>query len=294
MNTTNLHIPSNKVRDIERYILTELNGLYPESELRQFARMLFEAYLGWNTVDYLLHRDSTINQSDLLRFHWAVEDLKQHRPIQHIIGYTEFCDCRIQVSPEVLIPRPETEEIVLSIPPTQGTILDLCTGSGCIAIALTRRNPEAQVSAVDLSDAALKMARSNAALNNTHINFHQIDVLDNSALNECFATQTFNLIVSNPPYVMQQERSQMDANVLDYEPGMALWVEDNAPLVFYESIAQFAQQHLTKDGLLVLEINENLSNETASLLSSYGFECQIRTDFRNKPRSLFCQFPSSR
>lgn len=112
-NTTHMHIPSNRVRDIERYIRTELDELYPEGELRMFTQMLFEAYMGWSTAQLLLHRDDTINQSDLLKFHWAVEDLKQYRPIQHIIGYTDFCDCRIAVSPDVLIPRPETEEIVL-------------------------------------------------------------------------------------------------------------------------------------------------------------------------------------
>ena len=127
------------MRDIERYIRTELDELYPEGELRMFTQMLFEAYMGWNTAQLLLHRDDTINQSDLLKFHWAVEDLKQYRPIQHIIGYTDFCDCRIAVSPDVLIPRPETEEIVLRATELlndsganvqEGNFLDLCTDSG--------------------------------------------------------------------------------------------------------------------------------------------------------------------
>ena len=137
MNTTNLHIPSNKVRDIERYFITELRDIYAEGEIRMFVRMLFEAYLGWSQTELLLRREETVNQSDLLRFHWAVEDLKRHRPIQHIIGWTELCGCRIEVTKDTLIPRPETEEIVnwtldllskSKIHNSKFKALDLCTG----------------------------------------------------------------------------------------------------------------------------------------------------------------------
>jgi len=147
MNTTDMHIPSNKGRDIERDFHTELAGLYPDSEITMFVRMLFEAFLGWSLTDLLLRRDDTVNQSDLLRFHWAVEDLKQWRPIQHIVGWSEFCGCRIDVDQSTLIPRPETEEIVdwtiknisnLTSATTPFKALDLCTGSGCIAIALAK------------------------------------------------------------------------------------------------------------------------------------------------------------
>lgn len=289
MNTRNIQFPSNKVRDIERHMMAALSPLYPEGELRQMIRMLFEAFLGWDTVAFMLNRDKTINQSDLLRFHWAMEDLKKHRPIQHIIGYTDFCDCRIEVSPEVLIPRPETEEIVMSIPPVGGAILDLCTGSGCIAIALAHRNPTATVTAVDLSEGALTMARKNALRNEVEINYVQADVLDSEMMDRHFEGQLFHLIVSNPPYVMDKERDQMAANVLDYEPGMALWVADEEPLIFYEAVARFAQKHLVQDGQLVFEINEHLAHETAQMLERYGFQSTLRHDFRDKPRSLICQ-----
>ena len=130
-NTTHMHIPSNRVRDIERYFHTELTGLYPDQEIGAFVDILFEAYLGWNKAQLLLHRDDTINQSDLLRFHWAAEYLKQYRPIQYIVGYTDFCGLRLHVEPGVLIPRPETEEIVNHIKQTThpATILDLCTAA---------------------------------------------------------------------------------------------------------------------------------------------------------------------
>lgn len=284
MNTTDLHIPSNKVRDIERYILTELAAIYPEAELRQMTRMLFEAFLGWSTTEFLLHRDGTINQSDLLKFHWAVEDLRRQRPIQHIIGYTDFCDCRIEVSPDVLIPRPETEEIVQDLPHNEGPILDLCTGSGCIAIALSRKNPSAEVLGIDISLPALDIAQRNNAANQTSVQFCQGDVL--GTLPDTVANRTYSLIISNPPYVMRSEAAQMERNVLDYEPGLALWVDDNDPLLFYRAITRFAVSHLQQGGLLVFEINQHLSQETALLMEQHGFECGIHTDFRGSPRSI--------
>lgn len=284
MNTTNLHIPSNKVRDIERYILAELHDLYPEAELKQMTRMLFEAFLGWTTVDFLLHREGTINQSDLLRFHWAVEDLKKQRPIQHIIGHTHFCDCRIEVSPDVLIPRPETEEIVQNLPHIEGPILDLCTGSGCIAIALSKNNPSVEVLGVDISQQALAVAQRNNEANHTQATFYQGDVL--GTLPQPVCSRTYSLIISNPPYVMRSEAAQMEKNVLDYEPGLALWVDDNDPLPFYRAITSFAAAHLRKGGLLVFEINQHLGRETAAMIEQHGFECTIHDDFRGRPRSI--------
>ena len=300
MNTTELHIPSNKVRDIERYCLTTLHEQYPEGEIRSFINILFEAFLGWDTAHLLLHRDDTINQSDLLNFHWAVEDLKRYRPIQHIIGYTDFCSCRIGVGPEVLIPRPETEQLVnLLLHPDRDAnysesysivasnnstnshpcrILDLCTGSGCIAIALAKHLPNAQVEAIDISEEALMRAKANASTNNVTIDFRQADLLHWRAND----WQDYDLIVSNPPYVLGTER--LDHNVMDYEPHNALFVPENDPLLFYRTIAELAQQHL--HGVLALEINENLGTETSNLLNSYGFKTTLLNDFRDKDRFI--------
>lgn len=286
MNTTDMHIPSNKVRDIERYFHSELSGLYPEGEIAMFVTMLFEAFLGWSKAQFLLHRDETINQSDLLRFHWAVEDLKKHRPIQHIIGHTDFCDCKIAVSPDVLIPRPETEEILLSViarVPMQARILDLCTGSGCLAIALAKMRPEAQVFAADISEKALQLAAKNASENKVTVTFTQCDILNDEPQ---LPYSLFDLIISNPPYVKESERKEMESNVLDYEPEIALFVPDEDPLRFYRAIAQYARRHLSKEGLLVLEINESLGKETSKLLQDAGFDTTLQKDFRDKDRSI--------
>ena len=291
-NTTHMRIPSNRVRDIERYIRTELDGKYPEGELHMFVRLLFEGFLGWDTAQFLLHRDDTVNQSDLLKFHWAVEDLKHYRPIQHIIGHTDFCNCQIAVSPDVLIPRPETEEIVTAAanllrkkePTTPtGNYLDLCTGSGCIAIALAKLFPEARVYAVDLSAEALALARKNAERNHVEVTFSQADLLGRELSLPCPA---FDLIISNPPYIRDCERSGMESNVLDYEPALALFVPDDDPLKFYRAIGHYAQRHLTDNGLLILEINEHLGPETCQLLQALGFETQLLQDFRGKDRSI--------
>ena len=259
--------------------------MYGSGEVGAFIDMLFEAFLEWDKVRLLTSKDQTIDQSDLLRFHWALEDLKQHRPIQHIIGYTDFCGCRIKVSPDVLIPRPETEEIVnwiiahhLSL--TTHHCLDLCTGSGCIAIALKKAFPGTEVTGVDISAAALEMARENAKNNGVEVRFLQGDVLDGTnGLNG-----PYGLIVSNPPYVRESERAQMQSNVLDYDPALALFVPDDDPLRFYKAITAIAKEHLAKDGLLVVEINEALAKETSALLKDYGFKPEVHADFRDKAR----------
>jgi release factor glutamine methyltransferase len=190
------------------------------------------------------------------------------------------------VSPDVLIPRPETEEMVSWIVKSfelrvmSGGILDLCTGSGCIAIALKKAFPAAEVTAVDVSSKALEIARQNAENSGAEVHFVEGDVLDGvNGFNG-----SYGLIVSNPPYVMEKERAQMAANVLDYDPALALFVPDDDPLRFYKAIANIAKEHLTEDGLLVVEINEALAEETSALLKVYGFLPKVYTDFRGKAR----------
>ena len=287
MNTKNLRFRSNRVKDILALYHEELDPLYGDGEVRVFLDMLFEAFLDWDKVRLLTSKEQTIDQSDLLRLHWALENLKRYRPIQHIIGYTDFCGCRIAVSPDVLIPRPETEELVnwlvstIHYPLSTIHFLDLCTGSGCIAIALKKAFPQAEVTAVDISENALAVARRNAAANGTEITFLQSDVLS-----EIFNFQfsIFNLIISNPPYVRESERAQMQRNVLDYDPALALFVPDDDPLRFYRAIVAVAKNHLAKDGLLAVEINENFADETCGLLRTHGFRPEIHTDFHGKAR----------
>ena len=284
-NTTHMRIPSNRVRDIERYYHDELAGLYPEREIGTFVDILFEAYLGWNKAQLLLYRDETVNQSDLLRFHWAAEDLKQYRPIQYIVGYTDFCGLRLHVEPGVLIPRPETEEIVERVKQSchPSTILDLCTGSGCMALALAAHFREAKVYGVDISTQALDIAKANAFDKKLDVSFVQCDILQQDPP---LPHSTFDLIVSNPPYRRDSERRDMSPNVLDHEPHQALFVPDDDPLLFYRAIGQYASQHLSQNGLLVLEINEHLGQETCQLLQQPGFSTTLHKDFRDKFRSI--------
>ncbi len=286
MNTRNLRFKSNRVRDILSLFHEELDGMYGSGEVGVFLDMLFEAFLGWDKVRLLTSKDETVDQSDLLRFHWALEDLKKYRPIQHIIGFVGFCGCRIEVSPDVLIPRPETEEMVNSLTPGpsptgEGSrILDLCTGSGCIAIALKKAFPAADVTAVDVSPAALEIARQNAKNNGVEVNFVEGDVLD--GLNG--VNGSYGLIVSNPPYVRESERGQMQRNVLDYDPALALFVPDDDPLRFYRAIATIAKDHLAESGQVVVEINEALADETCAVFKAQGFTSRVHEDFRGKAR----------
>ena len=300
MNTRNIRFRSNRVRDILSLFHEELDGMYGTGEVGVFLEMLFEAFLGWNRVHLLTSKEQTVDQSDLLRFHWALEDLKRCRPIQHIIGYADFCGCRIEVGPDVLIPRPETEEMVEYIvraypcvrPQAKGVhrgmaLLDLCTGSGCIAIALKKAFPAADVTAVDVSPAALEIARQNAQNNGVEVHWIEGDVLCWNPSGVHGGTPLrYDLVVSNPPYVMEKERAQMQHNVLDYDPALALFVPDDDPLRFYKAIANIAKEHLAHDGLLVVEINEALADETAALFRDRGFCPTIHDDFRDKPRWL--------
>lgn len=257
-----------------------------------FTLMLFEAYLGWNQVKLMLNREQTINQSDLLKFHWAVEDLKRYRPIQHIIGHTEFCGLQIEVSQDVLIPRPETEEIVYRIQDIMNDrlpslekpqILDICTGSGCIALALKNFRSEAKVLGVDISTKALAIAKSNAKRLGMAVEFVEHDILNGTMQ---LPIETFDVIVSNPPYICESEKIDMSANVLDHEPGIALFVPDQDPLLFYRAIAQYAINHLSDRGFLAFEINEHLGEETCALLQGIGFTTELYKDFREKDRCI--------
>lgn len=290
MNTDNIRFASNKVRDVKRLFHAELDSIYGSSETGMFVRMLFEAWMGWSQPDLMVRGDETINQSDLLQFHWALEDLKRQRPIQHIIGWTEFCGCRIAVDETTLIPRPETEEIVEKTIALYGgrepqRVLDICTGSGCIAIALAKAWPNAEVMAVDFSAGALEKARQNAEKNGVRVTFLQSDILKE----ELVLPHPFELIISNPPYVCESERRLMQRNVLDYEPGTALFVPDDDPLLFYRRIAALCQDHLSEKGQLVLEINENYGRETMGEIEKEHFCGRVEKDFHGKERMIIAE-----
>lgn len=272
-------------------IRKELSGFYSENEIISFIKIIFSDLFNVTSVQLIINeqKNLTINESTVLDD--VIKRLKIFEPIQYIIGQTEFYGLKINVNKHVLIPRPETEELVdLIINENKQRqnlkILDIGTGSGCIAVSLAKNLLNSTVFAVDISSEALNITKSNGLENNVHLTLIHGDILqDISELN----TETFDLIVSNPPYVTNSEKELMEKNVLDFEPGTALFVEDNKPLIFYDAIAGFAKQHLNENGKLYFEINERFGNKVKSLLLSAGFiGVEVIKDINGKDRIVKC------
>ncbi len=259
---------------------------YETQEAKEIVFWLMEFYLGLRKIDIL--SDKSFDKA----IDWAkiIDRLNTHEPIQYILGETEFYGRRFLVNDSVLIPRPETEELVKYVVDktlrTQNlkprTLLDIGTGSGCIAISLAKELPNFRVSAYDISEKALETAKKNAELNKADVTFEKVDILNPSFT---IHHSPFTIIVSNPPYVTKQEIDRMQKNVLDFEPHLALFVEDSEPLIFYEAIANFAFNNLTDNGLVAVEINETLGEETANVFKRKGFsEVEIIKDIHQKDR----------
>ncbi len=269
--------------------LNLLKDEYPAQEASSFFNLLIESYLGMNRLDFALKPGKELSLEEKEKFEFAIYRLSQHEPIQYIIGETEFFGLKFKVNKNVLIPRQETEELVQwvlddvveskSLPNLK--ILDIGTGSGCIAISLAKNLSNAEIFALDISEKALKTARENAGLNKVNVNFIQADILNLEAL-----TGKFDVIVSNPPYVREMEKVEMHRNVLDNEPDMALYVKDTDPLIFYRKIAKLANEGLQKDGNLYFEINQYLANETEEILNDSGFKTELKKDIFGNYRML--------
>lgn len=272
-----------------QYIEKELNGLYPPTEVRGFIRLIFEHVCQMNYTDQVLRRKEIIDSTSKRIIEEIVQRLKNYEPIQYVLGETEFYGLKLNVAPGVLIPRPETEELVQwivdSIKSSSVKILDIGTGSGCIGLALKNELKNAEVSAVDFSETVLKIARKNAGKNNLKVEFIHADILNWQNYN----WKLFDIIVSNPPYVREQEKKAMLPNILEFEPEQALFVSDDKPLIFYREIARLAQRNLKKGGDLYFEINENLGEETADLMRSENFRnVELKKDLHGKMRMLKC------
>lgn len=290
-----MRIASNKITDILRFFRDELQAIYEKEELETIIEYCFEDYLNMKRPDIVLRANDTISESNLLKFNFAIKDLKKYKPIQYILGKADFYGLKFQVNEHVLIPRPETEELVdliikeneeLSTKSQEVSILDIGTGSGCIPIALKKNIPFAKMYALDISIQAIEVAKQNALINNTDVNFIIDDILD-PKLNLRKQTPLFDIIVSNPPYIGISEKDQMQKNVLDYEPHIALFVANEDPLLFYNAISNFALKHLKPKGKLYLEINQAYGGETKQLLESKGFKNIILIkDLNNKNRIL--------
>lgn len=259
------------MQSVRHQIEKELSGFYPQGELKVLVRMLLQQVAGWSLVDMLTHNDLTLTAAQQMQIADAVDRLKRYEPIQYILGATEFDGLRFRVDARALIPRPETAELVSlvaeSVAP-DAAVLDIGTGSGCIAVSLAKRLPQAKITAYDVSLEALTLAAENARNQNVTIDFRQMDILHEVPAD----APVFDAIVSNPPYVTDSERASMDANVRDYEPALALFVPDDDPLLFYRAIADFAVSHLAVGGQLFFEINHRFGAATAALLQSKGFD----------------------
>lgn len=273
-----------------QYIKSELAKLYPETEIQGFIRIIFDSVMDLSYTDIILRKDEKVNRNDFETITMIVTRLKTYEPIQYILGECEFYGLQLIVNPAVLIPRPETEELVQWIIQRNivsgAKILDIGTGSGCIALALKNELGEVTVNGVDISEEALKVAKTNATENNLSVDFFQVDILDWKS----YTWQKYDVIVSNPPYVREFEKKLMESNVLEYEPDGALFVEDNNPLVFYKTIAEFALVNLSKNGYLFFEINEYLGAEMKDMLKGLGFNnIEVKADINGKDRMLVCR-----
>ena len=275
--------------EIIRYIASRIEHLYPKQECTKIARMAASALSSEPEVKFLVEPNQIV---DIEGVEQTTELLANAHPIQYIIGHTEFCGLDFKVGEGVLIPRPETEELVMwaienSTRWHSPRILDICSGSGCIAIALKSRIPSAKVSAIELSEQALAIAKENAMRCNCEVEFLHDDALKGMM---SVAGKEFEIIVSNPPYIPFSEREKMHRNVTDYEPSMALFVPDDDPLLFYRAIARTAHDILTEDGVLLFEIHDYLSEQTAEMLQREGYvDVLVRCDINQKPRMICCR-----
>ncbi len=251
--------------DFKNKIKSRLSSIYESDELNSIFYLLSEEFLQISRSKILLADEIELDSKKQKLFLDALDRLKKNEPVQYVIGKTTFMDLEFNVNSNVLIPRPETEELVRLMLKDEldgKEILDIGTGSGCIAISLAKNLPNAKVSALDISEKALRVARENAKINNVDINFINADILSYKS------DKKYDVIVSNPPYVTQSEKSLMKKNVLDFEPELALYVSDDNALIYYNSILDFSKSNLDKNGKIYLEINENYKDQMSNLLKN--------------------------
>ena len=275
---------------LKNQFLIELFSTYSSQEINSIFKLLVYNKLNIDAATIILDQDKELIQENTDFIQNAHQRLIKKEPVQYIIGETSFFDLTFMVTPDVLIPRPETEELVqwiildsqINPSNTKLKILDIGTGSGCIAISLAKNIPTAEIWALDISQSAIEVAKKNTIQNEVSINYLILDILTTKQL-----PQLFDIIVSNPPYVKQQEKEAMHDNVLQHEPEKALYVSDTNPLIFYDKITDLAKNHLTKNGKLYFEINQYLGKETLELIQSKGFKnTLLKKDFLDNDRMI--------
>ena len=279
-----------KIKEYRTEFLQELTPIYDAGEAESFFYLILEEKNQLKKIDLALHPDLIFSADEIMVWNSLLESLKKEIPIQYLLGKTSFYGLDFEVNEKVLIPRPETEEIVEWILESQKSkvksqkskILDIGTGSGCIAISLAKNLPDASVFAIDVSEKALATAKKNAAINDVNVTFIEKNILETENLE-----QQFDIIVSNPPYVRNLEKEEIKKNVLDYEPHLALFVEDNDALIFYRKIAALAQKNLSPNGQLYFEINQYLGVEMKDLLEKMNFKnIELRKDIYGNDRMI--------
>ncbi len=273
---------------ITSYIRQALQGIYPESEIKALAKYLYTEVFRLNLLDLYMGKDTNLSANQVQELEDILQRLKRNEPIQYITGQAEFCGLRLHVAPGVLIPRPETEELVDWMVQDSGNfplqVLDIGTGSGCIALALAVLLPfSSRIFAWDVSEQALEIARDNGKCLGLEVSFEQKDILEYKPEND----PVWDVIVSNPPYIIEEEKADMERNVLDWEPAAALFVSDKDPLLFYRRIARTGQHLLRPGGKLYFEINRAFGNEVCRLLQEEGYHAiELRKDLSGNDRMV--------
>jgi len=274
-----------------KQLLFQLYEMYGDREAANIADIVIENITGFKKVDRLINKQFPLNEEQLQLLNDYTNELLKHKPVQYVLNEVWFAGMKLYVDENVLIPRPETEELVEWIVKTVASrksqvasILDIGTGSGCIPVALKKKLLSVEVHALDISEEALNVAKRNAAIQQTEINFHLLNILDKNLWRQL---PKFDIIVSNPPYVTQGEASSMQKNVLQYEPHLALFVDDEDAMKFYKAIAEFGLKHLNENGQLFFEINEMMGKQICDLLNQYRYlNIELKKDLQNKDRMI--------
>lgn len=275
--------------EAQRQITDNLLSIYPAGEAAAISGLLLEHITGKSPQEWRSRDNTTLTPTQEQAIPPLLTRLLAHEPIQYVTGEAWFCGLRFHVNPHVLIPRPETEELVewlisqCRFPIDTLHIADMGTGSGCIPIAVKKRLSKAHVRGYDISTDALEVARANAAALDIPVQFEQLDMLDSTTT---ALLPRFDFITSNPPYIPLQEKGSMPVNVTSYEPGLALFVPDKDPLLFYKALAQLGKSKLNSGGMLLLELHEDLAQKCASLFAGEGYQTEIKKDMQGKERML--------
>lgn len=280
-----MFVSDNSLVSAKNYFSQRLGNLYDERELNQIFRTLVMKRFGWNSADWLLKKDARLSESDLLYVRSAVKRLQENEPFQYVLGSVEFYGLELNIRPGALIPRPETEELVDWAVKSYrgGIVLDICSGSGCMALGFQYKFKEADVIGFEISDEALKISLENKEKTGFSTQFQKVDVLQNWPIEDC----SVSLIMSNPPYISAEESETMKQNVLAYEPHLALFVYNDDVLLFYKEIAKQATQKLISGGQLFFEIHEEKGKEVIELLQKLNYtEIELRQDLQGKSRMI--------